>query len=541
VEACMRSMRARPEDRYTDAGELAEVIATWLEGTQRRAQARRSIHASLEKQAHADGLRAKAEQLQTEAHTVLSQIGSWEQAHHKHAGWAAEDQAQSLEKEAVLAESESEQWLFNALSQAPNFTEVHNAIAQRYIEVHKRATTARDQVTAARAELYVRTHTEALPTQDSNRARYQRYLSGHGHLSLTTEPSEVNVALARFTAHHRRLVLDQPRVLGPTPLQATELEQGSYLLTLEAPGYDTVRYPVLIERQKHWNTTPPQATAPQSIQLPPKGVLDPETDCFIPAGWFQLGEQGAAYDTLPHGWQWLDSFVIKRHPVTNREYIAFLDDLVAQGLEEEALRAVPRERIGPMGAQGAMLYTRDSEGRFAVHIDSDGDMWLDDWPVVYIDWHSAHRYTEWLAEHTGRPWRLPTEREWEKAARGVDGRLYPLGNFLDPSWACTRYSHKGYRTLKQIDAFPTDVSPYGVRGMTGNVMDWCADRYDDHRRLIHKTDGTQTVELVRTYRGGSWISSEGSSIAPRRFYSAANVRLSYVGVRPCMSWPIVPA
>ncbi|MEO1273476.1 MAG: protein kinase, partial [Myxococcota bacterium] len=330
VEACMRSMRARPEDRYTDAGELAEVIATWLEGTQRRAQARRSIHASLEKQAHADGLRAKAEQLQTEAHTVLSQIGSWEQAHHKHAGWAAEDQAQSLEKEAVLAESESEQWLFNALSQAPNFTEVHNAIAQRYIEVHKRATTARDQVTAARAELYVRTHTEALPTQDSNRARYQRYLSGHGHLSLTTEPSEVNVALARFTAHHRRLVLDQPRVLGPTPLQATELEQGSYLLTLEAPGYDTVRYPVLIERQKHWNTTPPQATAPQSIQLPPKGVLDPETDCFIPAGWFQLGEQGAAYDTLPHGWQWLDSFVIKRHPVTNREYIAFLDDLVAQ-------------------------------------------------------------------------------------------------------------------------------------------------------------------------------------------------------------------
>ena len=71
------------------------------------------------------------------------------------------------------------------------------------------------------------------------------------------------------------------------------------------------------------------------------------------------------------------------------------------------------------------------------------EQWLPEWPVVQVDWHGAAAYLAWWAERTGRPWRLPGELEWEKAARGIDGRFYPWGDFLDPSWCRMRDSARG--------------------------------------------------------------------------------------------------
>jgi len=94
-----------------------------------------------------------------------------------------------------------------------------------------------------------------------------------------------------------------------------------------------------------------------------------------------------------------------------------------------------------------------------------------DHPVTRISWKAALAYAAWLTQVTGEPWRLPTEEEWEKAARGTDGRSYPWGNTWDPSRANTEESGPGDTT--PVGAYPTGASPYGALDMAGNVNEWC--------------------------------------------------------------------
>jgi toxoflavin biosynthesis protein ToxD len=94
-----------------------------------------------------------------------------------------------------------------------------------------------------------------------------------------------------------------------------------------------------------------------------------------------------------------------------------------------------------------------------------------DHPVVYISWKAALAYAAWLAKTTGERWRLPTEEEWEKAARGTDGRIYPWGNTFDPSRANTEEGGPGDTT--PVGSYPSGASPYGALDMAGNVEEWC--------------------------------------------------------------------
>ena len=210
------------------------------------------------------------------------------------------------------------------------------------------------------------------------------------------------------------------------------------------------------------------------MHLPAPDALGPD-DCYVPAGWFLAGD-GRSYGSVPVGTRlWCDGLAIRQFPVTNTEYLAFLDDLVGQGREEEALRWAPREAAGQQGKEGAHIYGRDAHGRFQLVADAEGDLWEPDWPVLMVDWHGATAYAAWLGARTGQPWRLPWDFEWEKAARGADGRLSPWGDGYDPTYACTRDSHAGRPLPQVVDTYPLDVSPYGVRGLGGNVLDWCVD------------------------------------------------------------------
>ena len=184
--------------------------------------------------------------------------------------------------------------------------------------------------------------------------------------------------------------------------------------------------------------------------------------------------------------------MMRRFPVTNREYLAFLDDLVAQGREEEALLWVPRERVGTQGQEGPMNYGRDERGRFALVVDADGDAWLPDWPVLNIHFGCAVAFGRWEAARRGRPWRLPGDLEWEKAARGVDGRFFPWGDVLDGAWCCWVDSYAGRPLPAVVDSFPVDESTFGVRGMGGNVQDWCAD--------LHRRDGPACLRVAWSLR-----------------------------------------
>ncbi len=479
IEACKRAMSRAPEDRFQSATDLAGAVRDWLDGARRREQARAIALAAQDREPEAATLRAQAAALRAESAALLEGVATWEPEERKLAGWLREDEAAALERRAALVELSVEQGLYGALRIDPGLEEAHEALTRRLARAHRRAEERRDAEEVARAEVLLREHAQALPEGNAVRIRCAAYLRGDGALSLVTDPPGAEMLLHRYTVHHRRLVPRFLRTLGATPIRETALPMGSYLCVLRHPSCADVRYPVHIGRQEYWDGVPPGGRAPHPVHLPRADALG-SGDCYVPAGWYWSGGDPEAANSLPRRRLWVDGVVFRRFPVTNRAYLAFLDALVAAGREAEALRFVPREKGGTVGELGAMIYGRDAEGRFTLRPDADGDIWEADWPVIMVDWWGARAFAAWEASRSGRGWRLPGELEWEKAARGVDGRFYPWGDVMDPSWCCTRESHAGRPLPASVERFPVDESVYGIRGMAGNSRDWCADRYDLH-------------------------------------------------------------
>jgi formylglycine-generating enzyme required for sulfatase activity len=153
--------------------------------------------------------------------------------------------------------------------------------------------------------------------------------------------------------------------------------------------------------------------------------------------------------------------------------------------------------------------------------------WSDDrQPQVGVTWYEAIAYCTWLAEATGRAYRLPGEAEWEKAARGTDGRIFPWGDTFDPERCNWHGSSIGHTT--PVGSYPAGASPYGALDMAGNVWEWCASKYTDpyHHPEDNETKGTD----VRAARGGSWGNPDATALraAPRgRGTADLNLRGSY--------------
>lgn len=197
----------------------------------------------------------------------------------------------------------------------------------------------------------------------------------------------------------------------------------------------------------------------------------------IPAGEFLMGspeEKGRA-DERPLRSVYLDPFVIDQVEVTNERYLAFV--------KATGHRTPPN----PYGT-GPLLSIKGIE-----HL-----------PVVQTTWYDAKAYCAWAKK------RLPTEAEWEKAARGTDGRLYPWGN--EPPTATRANFDREWeeeKTLHPVGSLPGGDSPYGVKDMAGNAREWVSDWYDpDYYKDAPKRNphGPEKNGVVRSIRGGSWHS-----------------------------------
>jgi serine/threonine-protein kinase len=161
--------------------------------------------------------------------------------------------------------------------------------------------------------------------------------------------------------------------------------------------------------------------------------------------------------------------------------------------------------------------------------------WGPDQPVVLISHHAATAYCAWEATRTGLPWRLPHDLEWEKAARGVDGRRFPWGDFVDATWCRAAHSEAGRVGRVDVDAYPLDVSPYGVRGLAGNVRDWCANDYQRTGlpadvQVVPTRLGAQDPAF-RMLRGGSYFSTTDLCRVGGRFAAAPSLRNNGAGFR----------
>jgi formylglycine-generating enzyme required for sulfatase activity len=225
----------------------------------------------------------------------------------------------------------------------------------------------------------------------------------------------------------------------------------------------------------------------------------------------------------------LPDFAIARFPVTVREFAVWLDDLAEEQRELRRPSWLLRE------APGAWRLERDwISPASAKYLPPGREL---DLPMIEVFWYDAARFARWAAERTARPFRLPSSLEWDKAARGADGRMFPMGNELDGSFAKIRESRPEVTQPEPVGAFPLDESPYGVRDLAGGVGDWTSTLDDDRPPPRLEEEGCQeSDDRAAVWRGGYWSFSRIHRSALRFTMPVrSNPRVNWIGFRLAMS------
>lgn len=212
----------------------------------------------------------------------------------------------------------------------------------------------------------------------------------------------------------------------------------------------------------------------------------------ISAGIFTMGRDDGPADERPAHRVTLPAYRIDRLPVTNAEFAMFLD------------------AVGPFNTRGERLFDVDDPD---ARIHRSGGRWIADagyerHPVVEVSWAGARDYCAWRGK------RLPTEAEWEKAARGSDERRYPWGNGV-PDATRAQFNAR-FNETAPVDRFPAGASAYGVQGLAGNAWEWVSSAYRPYP--YDAGDGREdlTPGPVRGTRGGGHDSGPDEITATQR-------------------------
>ncbi len=170
--------------------------------------------------------------------------------------------------------------------------------------------------------------------------------------------------------------------------------------------------------------------------------------------------------------------------------------------------------------------------------------WADErHPVIYVSSREAENFCKWLSVRDGKRYRLPSEAEWEYAARGVDGRAYPWGDKLDAGHFAnladkrTNFAWRdliiddGFAETAPVGRFPKGASPFGVEDLAGNVFEWCFDCFEPYKGKDRTNPRGTPNGLKRNYRGGSWKSRAASLRATARAFNLPDYSSNDVGFR----------
>jgi len=232
----------------------------------------------------------------------------------------------------------------------------------------------------------------------------------------------------------------------PTVLTPTVTEKPATLTPVPSVAETGIVYPTLTPVQSITETLPFFPTLTASPTLAPGSALVSAKDgmvlVHVPAGEFLMGDNEGQNDTRPQHKVYLDAFWIDYIEVTNAMYAR----CVSAGVCIEPGKKSSQKRQNYYGNTAYAAY-----------------------PVINVDWYQAQTYCQWAER------RLPTEVEWEKAACGTDGRIYPWGNEFDPQKVNTVEGGIGDTTA--VGSYPAGSSPYGALDMAGNVDEWVADWY----------------------------------------------------------------
>ncbi|MFC1553850.1 formylglycine-generating enzyme family protein [candidate division KSB1 bacterium] len=247
---------------------------------------------------------------------------------------------------------------------------------------------------------------------------------------------------------------------------------------------------------------------------------------LIPAGEFRMGDNFEEGDTdeLPVHTVYLDDYYIGKYEVTNGEYKKFMDDGGYSNREFWSAGGYGWFKDKPT------MWIFDNFDGEAVHGGRLPEN--ENYPVVGLSWFEAMAYCSWLSLKTGNTFRLPTEAEWEKAARGSDEhnlndpemghqRRFPWGDEISSSYTNYLFDiHSENRGSKPVGYYDGSIrdslqtfdnsSPYGVYDMSGNVWEWCYDKYGDtyYANSPLENPNGPVDGITRVVRGGGWKGGE---------------------------------
>jgi formylglycine-generating enzyme required for sulfatase activity len=162
----------------------------------------------------------------------------------------------------------------------------------------------------------------------------------------------------------------------------------------------------------------------------------------------------------------------------------------------------------------------------------------DDHPVVCVNWIEAAAFCLWLSQRDGREYRLPTEAQWEYAARGSDERIFPWGNFWDPKRCNSADESAGMSQTTPVKQFAEGASPFGILDMVGNVWEWCADWFAPGygSEAAQNNPAGPSSGKDRVCRGGSWMNHAYSCRTTMRARRPPDFSDNYIGFRvACVS------
>jgi len=235
---------------------------------------------------------------------------------------------------------------------------------------------------------------------------------------------------------------------------------------------------------------------------------------FVPGGPFRLGGDPHARQPLDACTPWIDDRFVLRTCVRTSEWKQFLDALPPG----EAARHVPGEG-GLFG--GFRAYWTLGPGGWEPPAG-----WEDDWPIMAVNYVDVEAYARWRTAQEGRVVRLPTEEEWEKAARGADARAFPWGDGFDPTFAHMRQSKPGPPAPAAAGSYPVDTSVYGCMDMGGGMREWTSSFLDEGQVVI---------------RGGTWGDDPDDLRSACRSGLHSEFRYSFVSFRLVADGPISSA
>ncbi|MCK8497976.1 protein kinase domain-containing protein [Myxococcus fulvus] len=526
---------------------LLAVVAVTRVQSRAQLDARIAQHLN-EARRHHDEARAKdarAQQMRQDAFTLFDTPGPQNREAAEALWTKVQEEEQAVETLSLRAQAALE----TAWGLDPGSTRLNELLADLLAERVERAD--RQRQPEVRAQLLAR-----LAAYDTGGQR-QRRLDAPARISLITSPPGARVTLldaragststpsaerqAQDSASESNITArsgpvgappNQPATpfLGQTPLTDLSLPAGSHLLLIEAPGRVPVRVPVLLRPGESFAQ---ELTLPQPPQVP-------EGFVYIPPGRFLQGASESEYlrraffFAPPLHEVETGAYLIARHEVTFGDYIAFLE---TRSPEERAARMPgSRRRLTVVDL------AREPDGRWRLNLRPasasysvlDGEPLRygkrtrraeQDWlrfPVSAISFEDALAYVAWL-DHTGRVpgARVCTEHEWERAARGADGRRYPSGDWLSPDDANhdVTYGREPWGFgPDEVGSHPGSRSPFGVDDLAGNVWEWTRSSVDPTKPSA---------------QGGSWYQSDLTAHSANRDRVEPTQREALTGLRVC--------